>query len=142
MSHHFVLPFHSFRTRFLKHQALPLLPRSYALLFWSVSIVTRLWTGRPEFDCQQGQGFILFATASKRNSGPIQPPVEWAPWLLFPGVKRPGRETEHSFSSSDEVKNPWSDKSLPQYVFMALSFVKCRDNFTFTCTGTTPPKQK
>jgi hypothetical protein len=49
----------------------------------------------------------------------------------FPGVKRPGREADHSPPSSAEVKNAWSYTSIPQYVFMAWCSVKHRDNFTF-----------
>jgi hypothetical protein len=52
----------------------------------------------------------------------------------FPGVKRPGREADHSPSSRAEVKNAWSYTSTPQYVFMAWCLVKHRDNFTFTFT--------
>jgi hypothetical protein len=35
------------------------------------------------------------------------------------GVKRPGREANHSHPSSFEVKNVWSYTSTPQYTFMA-----------------------
>jgi hypothetical protein len=38
---------------------------------------------------------------------------------FFSGVKRPGREADHSPPSSAEVKNAWSYTSTPQYVFMA-----------------------
>jgi hypothetical protein len=48
------------------------------------------------------------------------------------GIKRPGREAEHSSPSSAEVKNSWSYTTTPQYVFMAWFLVKHRDNFTFT----------
>jgi len=34
------------------------------------------------------------------------------------GVKRLGRETDHSPPTSAEVKNAWSHTSTPQYVFM------------------------
>jgi hypothetical protein len=61
----------------------------------------------------------------------------------FPGVKRPGREADHSPPSNSEVKNAWSCTSAPQYVFMVWCLmkqwihlhgviVKHRDNFTFT----------
>jgi hypothetical protein len=47
------------------------------------------------------------------------------------GVKRPGRESDHSPPSSAEVKNAWSYISTPQYAFMAwCSVKKHRDNFT------------
>jgi hypothetical protein len=43
------------------------------------------------------------------------------------GVKRPGREADHSLPSSAEVKNAWSCTSTRQYVFMAWCLVKHRD---------------
>jgi hypothetical protein len=49
--------------------------------------------------------FFLFSTASRPALGPTQPPVQWEPWTLFPGVKRLGREANHSLPSSAEVEN-------------------------------------
>jgi hypothetical protein len=49
----------------------------------------------------------------------------------FPGVRRPGREADHSPSSSAEVKYAWNYTPTPQYVFMARCLVKHRDIFTF-----------
>jgi hypothetical protein len=43
---------------------------------------------------------------------------------LFPGVKRPRREVDHSTPSSAEVKNAWRYTSTPQYAFMAWCSVK------------------
>jgi hypothetical protein len=37
----------------------------------------------------------------------------------FPGVKRQGRETDHSPSTSAEVKKTWIYTSTPPYIFMA-----------------------
>jgi len=45
---------------------------------------------------------------------------------LKPGVKRPGREADHSPPSSAEVKNAWSCTSTPPYVFTAWCLVKYR----------------
>jgi hypothetical protein len=39
--------------------------------------------------------------------------------VSFPGVKRPGREAEHSPSTSVEVKAMWVYTSTSPYVFMA-----------------------
>jgi hypothetical protein len=64
--------------------------------------------------------------------GPTQPPIHWVPGAFSLGVKRPGREADHSPPSSTEVKIAWSYTSTPQYVFMAWCLVKYRDNFTFT----------
>jgi hypothetical protein len=62
---------------------------------------------RPGFDSRQGD-FSLFATTSGAALGPAQYRVQWAPVALSRGVKRPGRESDRSFSSSAEVKNAWS----------------------------------
>jgi hypothetical protein len=37
----------------------------------------------------------------------------------FPGVKRPGREVDHSPPTSAEVKKMWIYTSTPPYAFMA-----------------------
>jgi hypothetical protein len=88
-------------------------------------------------------GFFLIATASRALLGQTQPPTQWVPPTISPGVKRPGREADHSPPYSVEVKNAWSCTSTPQYVFMAwylikqgtrlhgVMLVKHRDNFTF-----------
>jgi hypothetical protein len=39
--------------------------------------------------------------------------------FFFPGVKRQGREADHSPLTSAEVKKMWIYTSTPQYVFMA-----------------------
>jgi hypothetical protein len=55
------------------------------------------------FDSQRGLGIFLF-TASRTALGPTQPPIEWVPGAFSLGVKRPGREADHSPPSSAEVK--------------------------------------
>jgi len=58
---------------------------------------------------------------------PPRPDRLWSPPILIfkgyrgfvLGVKRPGREADHSPPSSSEVKNGWNYVSTPQYVFMA-----------------------
>jgi hypothetical protein len=45
--------------------------------------------------------------------GLTQPPIQWVPTVVSPGVKRPGHEAEHSPSSSAEVKYAWSCTSIP-----------------------------
>jgi len=49
------------------------------------------------------------------------------------GVKRQGREADHSPPCSAEVKYAWSYTSITQYAFIACCSVKkkYRDNFTF-----------
>jgi hypothetical protein len=53
-----------------------------------------------------------------------QLPMHWVPGTLSLGVKRSGREADHSPLSSAEVNNAWSYTSTPQYVFMAWCLVK------------------
>jgi hypothetical protein len=63
------------------------------------------WTIRVlGFDSRWGLGIFLFTTASRTALGPTQPPIQWVPGALSLGVKRPGREADHSPPSSTEVK--------------------------------------
>jgi hypothetical protein len=54
-------------------------------------------------DSQQELGIFIF-TASRQALGPTQHPIQWAQGALSLGVKRPGREADHSPTSSAEVK--------------------------------------
>jgi hypothetical protein len=45
---------------------------------------------------RRGMGIFLFTTASRTALGPTQPPIQWVPGALSLGVKRPGREADHS----------------------------------------------
>jgi hypothetical protein len=79
-----------------------------------------------------GEGFSLFATASRPALWPTQPHIKWVvPGTLFSGVKRPGSEADDPPPSTAEVKNAWSYTYTPHtssrrgfqlstgYVFMA-----------------------
>jgi hypothetical protein len=55
--------------------------------------------------------------------GSFQPPIHWVPGALFPGIKRPGREADHSPPTSAEVKKMWVYTSTPPYAFMASAYV-------------------
>jgi hypothetical protein len=57
-------------------------------------------------------GIFLFTAASRTALGPTQPPIQWVPGAPSLGVKWPGREADHSPSSS-AVKNAWSYTSIP-----------------------------
>jgi len=56
---------------------------------------------------------FFFATAFSPALGSTQPPTEWLQEALTPGVKRLGREADHSPPSSAEIKNAWSYTSTP-----------------------------
>jgi hypothetical protein len=55
------------------------------------------------FDSRGGLRIFLFTTACRTAMGPTQPPIQWVPGFLSLGVKRPGREADHSPPSSAEV---------------------------------------
>jgi hypothetical protein len=63
------------------------------------------WTiGVLVFDSRRGLGIFLFTTASRTALGPTQPPIQWVPGALSLGIKRPGREADHSPPYIAEVK--------------------------------------
>jgi hypothetical protein len=55
-----------------------------------------------------GAGNFSLHHRVQNGSGATQPPIQWVPEDLSLGVKRPGREADHSPPSSAEVKNAWS----------------------------------
>jgi hypothetical protein len=57
---------------------------------------------RVRFPAEAGNFF--FTTVSRTALGPTQPPIQCVLWALSLGVKRPGREGDHSPPSSAEVK--------------------------------------
>jgi hypothetical protein len=80
-----------------------------------------------------GLGVFLFTAASRTVLGPTQPPIQWVSGALSFGVKRPGREADHSHLVPRSIMRG-AILPLPQYVFMAWCLVKHRDNFIFTFT--------
>jgi hypothetical protein len=46
----------------------------------------------------------IFSTLSRPALGSTQPPVQWVPGALSPGVKRQERESDHSPPANAEVK--------------------------------------
>jgi hypothetical protein len=93
----------------------------------SVAIATRLEAERPRywgFYFRKGQEAFLFSTASRSALGPCQPPICWLLRTDSPGVKRQGREADHSPPSNVEVNNGGPIPPLPPRVFMAWCFIK------------------
>jgi hypothetical protein len=87
-------------------------------------------------------GFCLFTIASRPALGPTQPPTQWVLGALTSGIKRLGREADHSPPSNAEVKNcvglylhcrntllRHSAQLNNGYIFIAC-LVKHRGNFT------------
>jgi hypothetical protein len=48
--------------------------------------------------------FLTFTLLSRPALGYTQPPIQWVPGALSPGVKRSGREADHSPPASAKVK--------------------------------------
>jgi len=48
------------------------------------------------FEIRRGLGMFLFTTVSRQALGPTQTPIQWLPGALSLGVKRSGREADHS----------------------------------------------
>jgi hypothetical protein len=47
---------------------------------------------------------FVFSTSSRPKLASTQPPIRWVLGALSPGVKRPGREADHSLPASADVK--------------------------------------
>jgi hypothetical protein len=74
-----------------------LLMQAGAMTTESVQWLAMGWTIRVlGFDTQQGLGIFLFTIMSGSALGPTQPPIQWVLGALSLGVKRPGREADHS----------------------------------------------
>jgi hypothetical protein len=61
----------------------------------------------------RGKRFLFFSVTSKPVLGPTQLLIKWLPGAVFPGVKRPGREANHSAPYNAGVKNCGSMSPLP-----------------------------
>jgi hypothetical protein len=66
----------------------------------------------------QGQKFSLLHIV-QTGSGVHPTSYKMGTGGSFPGVKRPGREADHSPPTSAEVNKMWIYTSTPPYVFMA-----------------------
>jgi hypothetical protein len=74
----------------------------------------------------------LFSTSSRTALGSTQLPIQLVPeGGLSPGVKRPGREVDHSPPARAEVKRHGPIRPLPHTPSWRSAYlVKYRDNFT------------
>jgi hypothetical protein len=61
----------------------------------------------------------LFSKSSRLALRSTQPPIQLVPGALSPGVKRTGREADHSPPTSAEVEEMWIYTSTPPYAFTA-----------------------
>jgi hypothetical protein len=89
---------------FMRYFALHI-PRERWTTGWTIGVLG--------FDSRRELGNFLFTTATRMALGPTQRPIQWVAWALSLGVKRPGREANHSSPSSAEVKKAWIYTSTP-----------------------------
>jgi hypothetical protein len=71
----------------------------------------------------KGVKITLHSKTSRSVLEPIYPPVEWALGTISLGLRRPGREVNHSPPCSTEVKKIWIYISTPPYVFMTWCLI-------------------
>jgi hypothetical protein len=62
---------------------------------------------------------IFSSTLSTPFLGPTQPPIQGVPGPLSPGVKRPGREADHSLQNGTNINKTWICISTPPHAYMA-----------------------
>jgi hypothetical protein len=87
----------------------------------------------PGFDCRRGLGNFPFTAASRTTLEPTQPPIQWVLGALSLGIKRPGREADHSPPSSAEIKECVElHLHSPYKPSWRGTQLKHRHNFTFT----------
>jgi hypothetical protein len=72
-----------------------------------------------------------FSKSSRPALGPTQPPIQWVPEDLSPGVKGPGCEADNSPATSAEVKKMWIYTSTFPYAFN----VRHRPSYAFKTTN-------
>jgi hypothetical protein len=66
---------------------------------------------------------LLFSTLFIPVLGSTQPPIQWVPGAFSLGLKRPGREADHSPSTSAQVKKMRIYTSTRPYAFMAQCLI-------------------
>jgi hypothetical protein len=85
---------------------------------------------------------FLFFTSSRPAVGSTQPPIQWVPAVLSPGVKRLGRENDHSPRTNADVKKMCIYISTPPYAVAelveALSFKPWRWGRFYPSTSVFP----
>jgi hypothetical protein len=69
------------------------------------------------------------------NVGPKHPSVVFVPEEYSPEVKLPGREVDHSLSSSADVKNATSYTFIPPYA--STAFCKIKQRYSVISCGVT-----
>jgi hypothetical protein len=66
---------------------------------------------------------FLFSKSSRPALRSTQPPIQWVPGALSPGIERLGREADHSPPASAAVMKMFIYTSIPPYAFMAYCLI-------------------
>jgi hypothetical protein len=82
-------------------------------------------------------GCPFLSLFNTRSSGVHQISYLMGTGVSFPGVKRSGREDDHSPPSSTEVKNKWSYTSAVTYAFMTCTGTACTGSHVWSLFGVT-----
>jgi hypothetical protein len=83
------------------------------------------------FKSRQGRKTFHFSKRSMPAVGPTLPPIQWVSGVLYPNVKRPEREDNHSPPSGEEVKNKWNYTSTSLRVFRGFTRTTLRFIYSF-----------
>jgi hypothetical protein len=65
----------------------------------------------------------IFSSSRRPDRLGVHPSYPVGTGGSFPGVKRPGREADHSPPASAEVKEMWIYTSIPPYAFMTYCLI-------------------
>jgi hypothetical protein len=96
-----------------------------------------LWAGRLRgWSLSTARGkIVLLCTLFTLVLGPTQPPIQWVPWALFPGVMQPGVKLTTHFHLVLWSRMRGSIHSLPHTSSWGSAYlIKHRDNFTLPFT--------
>jgi hypothetical protein len=93
----------------------------FNISYFHLCLLTKVQRWFTDGGSSPGRGWEVFllTTVSRPALGPTQLPIQWVPGAHSLGVKRPGREADHSLPFSAEIKNAWIYTSIPPYTFMA-----------------------
>jgi hypothetical protein len=83
------------------------------------------------FDSRQRQEIVLCFIASRPALGATQPPIQWTPGVLSPGLNRPGRVADHSPLSTAEVKHGGAIRPFSHTSSWCVQLIKHREKFYF-----------
>jgi len=73
------------------------------------------------FDILQGENAFIFPKTPRLALGASQLPVRWIMGAFSQGVKRQGREADHSLAYSMELKKEWNFISIYPFDFIIVT---------------------